>query len=640
MKALLGTLRRLFLAIAVVMLIPWLATFAAALLSTTDMARNEVGARLDIIGKGIVREVETYLGTGVPIAETVGLREYFSEELEADEDVLVALVATSEGRTVAQYVRNDRVDLLGREYGQSTVWSDLGLTATSFVVSSKGQAVGTLLLAHEVVPAVTEARRVTIDFVVVLVCLLAIAVDVVGAHFRSTVEVPLRTLGVLEQRMGARKFDRVAPVPRGEALEPLIEAVNRLVVGMNDRYARLSALFHEIRDLSFNPGAPAAIDRFEARMGAMASFAPDGLRELPPASEGVLAGPAAFRAAVVVSVAGGMAAGSLDSLPVQVALATGALACCAGLLLSRVLSWLGFRAVLLGGALAALGLVALSLSLSVDGLGGAGAVPIAALVAAGVGAVAARVPPDGARRSVARLAHAAAGCAVGGGIVAIDATHNGQLACYVAAAIALGGLVLLALRYGVSGPIARPVPRLSLRLRWPQGDAVRAVAAGLAWVTVGLWIGGVDPGTPGPTDHLARLLGLSVWAAGLAFAGGALATRLAFLRWGRAVQAGAAQACAAVLLALVVGLGTLSPFAGAGVVAAAFILGVLCAGATSNDTGHAALGLVAGLVLSGLSVDPVLGGATDFLLLGGAAGALALAGRWFEARFRRAGNEA
>ncbi|WP_207482405.1 hypothetical protein [Arenibaculum pallidiluteum] len=601
------TVLRLCLVGLAVVVVPWLATLAASMLSAAHLARDAAGARMEIVGGSMARDLNAYLGIDISLDRGVGFDAYLAEDLAGEDEVMVALIATEDGRVVGHYLRPGRDDLVGRRFTAQSDWRALHLAAATFPIVHKGQQVGRLILARDAAPGIPHAGRVVSDFLVALGVILAIGAQHVLVAYRQSVSLPLQTVAAIERRAERRQFDRTAPVPHGGPAAPVAEALNRLLAALNDRYARVASYLDEIREMSFNPAAPAEAARYQAALAASARFAPEGLKELRVHMGDLFAGPSAFCGGVVAGIAGALAslsatteAGEHGILPAATAVAT-------GLLAAALAARLGPRVRILGG-----GAVAFAGGLALSFLSGTGATLAgAALAVAGSASVAAAVAPLGIRAAAGRIGHAAAGIATGGGVVVLDSGHFGMWASYPVAAVALGAGLLLALR---SAPpaVARERRRLSTkRLGQVMLAAVLASPAWLLFVAFGVWLALARPDAAAVHDgsNPTRDLGLFVFAAGFALAMGAAAGRLAIQAWPGRTGAELAHALTSFLLVLVPGVG-LSIFEGGGAVATAALLGAGLAGATEclaarKESGMltATSGLVAGVALA-LAVAP------------------------------------
>lgn len=589
------TLQLVMLVAVAAMMVPWLAMVATSMLTTGDTVARAAAARLQIIGSGMVRDIEAYVRAGVPMEDIVGLGEYMSGDLVRTEEVQTAWVETAGGQVLDRYVRADRSDLKFRDLSSATDWAAMGLQIARFPITLEGRSLGQLLLAYQAHTPPSVLERMGGDFVVVMATMLAIGAQVVLAAWRETLVLPLRTLTTLERRVARHGYDRIAASASGGPLAAVVEALNRLIVGVNDRYAMVRAYLAEIRQYSFNPRAASVAVALERRLDEAGRFAPDGLDELQVSHGDLFAGPVAFRAAMLVGLVWGSAASLNADGSAAAGMTLAAAACAGGGAAAKTV--LGFAARLrvgIGVAAGLAGLAAMALLPWYSAvLVGAGLVTAAAL------AIASTVAADSAVGKSERAVHTALGYGAGGGIVAIGTGLVDLWAPLVAALLALISLSVMALRFPSAGVARRPVLSAG-----PLPTVALVLPAWLSCVAAGIWIIGAAQAMLDPQATVVERPGILLWGGGLLMAGGGALMIAAMHRWRTQALADAVTLAVPLLLATLVtmvpgsvwGASMGAAVVGLGYAAAAAIL----AARPSTRLAVPALGLALGALIGAL----------------------------------------
>lgn len=622
-----------------VVLIPWLATFVTALESATTTARGAVANRLQVVGSGITRDISSYLALGVAIDQAVGLDQYLAGELRSEDDIRVALVSSTNGKVLGRFVRPGVVGSVDYSHIDSKAnWSVLGLETITFPIAYHGAIVGNVLLAYDTATSVGKVRTMAAKFVAILVIVLAVAFEAVLYAYRETVIVPLRTAISLDQRAANRSFDRIAAPPPGGPAVPLIEAQNRLILAINDRYARVRAYLSEVKELSFNRKAPWAVDKLGRRLARAGQFSPDGLEELHIEHGDLFVGPMAFQGGILIGVAGAIASDAITALGSPWGTASATEAILVGIVAAGILvGWTRGVRVGIGAALAVLGFLLLWVLPGQLLLGGT------ALVAAGVGIVGTMLATPRPFAAAERVAHAAVGCGVGGVLVTIDSGSGGHWLTYAVAILLLASITLIAGRYG-SPPRRLSMPGLPLNLRNPAQLAL-TLPAWLSWTMIGYWLVAADPASAMIAGTAPGHVGMSLWLIGFLVAAGACVAIYGLRRWKPRSGAEVAMAIGSSALVALTLSGKSLPFAGGSSLLAGLCIGVATTGAamasrryTSNLAPPAAIGLTLGVTLALLSRGGDLGNADIFLIAASATVATALI--YLANAYRQAGRAA
>lgn len=470
-----GVLRRFIPLMAVVVVVPWLATLAAALIAAAGLADRGTASRAEIVGTGIAHDLEKALALGLPLDRMAGMEDYLGEAGGVFPEIKLILVVDGAGRPLFQKSDAARPDLSVRLVPAETDWSALGLVLQRFPIRQGAATAGEVLLGRNAVAQPANAQRILIDFAVALSIALALGGLALRTMLNAQVMAPLRLAASLESNLARSAYDRIAPPVEQSLIGNLLAEMNRVVTGVNDRFARLRSYLAEVRDLSFNKDAAAEVAPLIERIERLGRFSPDRLTALAPPDAGSLPYATAFCAGVGAAVAAAVAA---RHLPPGVALGGVVLGMAAAVPLALAL---GRRAPF--AAAPALGAWAL-----LTALGDGAAVWLAGAV---LGGLCAALPFQAARPAAENLRAGPAVSAAGGLVVGTGLSVlclGGAVPGVLMAGAVLSGLagLLAAVRLERRGGLT--LPRVTLRAvlamdRWWADGAVRPKGWGLWLVT-------------------------------------------------------------------------------------------------------------------------------------------------------------
>ncbi|MGY0779179.1 hypothetical protein ACW7BC_14920 [Azospirillum argentinense] len=513
-----SVLRRFIPLMAVVVVVPWLATLAAALIAAAGLADRGTASRAEIVGTGIAHDLEKALALGLPLDRMAGMDDYLGEAGAVFPEIKLILVVDGAGRPLFQKSDAARPDLSVRLVPAETDWSALGLVLQRFPIRQGAATAGEVLLGRSAVAQPANAPRILIDFAVALSIALALGGLALRTMLNAQVMAPLRLAASLEANLARSAYDRIAPPVEQSLIGTLLAEMNRVVTGVNDRFARLRSYLAEVRDLSFNKDAAAEVAPLIERIERLGRFSPDRLTALAPPDAGSLPYATAFCAGVGAAVAAAIAA---RHLPPGVALGGVVLGMAVAVPLALALG----RRAPVAGALA-LGAWAL-----LNGLGDGVVVWLSGVV---LGGLSAALPFQAARPAAESLragpAVSAAGGLVAGTGLSVLCIGGGVPSVLMAGAV-LSGLAGLLAAVRLERRSGLTLPRVTLRAllavdRWWVDGTLRPKG----W---GLW--------------LVTALALAVLSR--ADGGGAMdARRVAELLWLHATPAWLAAALVAVLL--------------------------------------------------------------------------------------------
>lgn len=518
-----SVLRRFIPLMAVVVVVPWLATLAAALIAAAGLADRGTASRAEIVGTGIAHDLEKALALGLPLDRMAGMDDYLGEAGAVFPEIKLILVVDGAGRPLFQKSDAARPDLSVRLVPAETDWSALGLVLQRFPIRQGATTAGEVLLGRSAVAQPANAPRILIDFAVALSIALALGGLALRTMLNAQVMAPLRLASSLEANLARSAYDRIAPPVEQSLIGTLLAEMNRVVTGVNDRFARLRSYLAEVRDLSFNKDAAAEVAPLIERIERLGRFSPDRLTALAPPDAGSLPYATAFCAGVVAATAAAMAA---RHLPPGIALGGVVLGMAAAVPLAFALG----RRAPVAGALALGGWALL------NGLGDGAAVWLTGVVLGGavLGGLSAALPFQAARPAAESLragpAVSAAGGLVAGTGLSVLCIGGGVPGVLMAGAV-LSGLAGLLAAVRLERRSGLTLPRVTLRAllavdRWWADGTLRP----RGW---GLW--------------LVTALALAVLSR--ADGGGAMdARRVAELFWLHATPAWLAAALVAVLV--------------------------------------------------------------------------------------------
>ncbi|WP_158310420.1 hypothetical protein, partial [Azospirillum baldaniorum] len=518
-----SVLRRFIPLMAVVVVVPWLATLAAALIAAAGLADRGTASRAEIVGTGIAHDLEKALALGLPLDRMAGMDDYLGEAGAVFPEIKLILVVDGAGRPLFQKSDAARPDLSVRLVPAETDWSALGLVLQRFPIRQGAATAGEVLLGRSAVAQPANAPRILIDFAVALSIALALGGLALRTMLNAQVMAPLRLASSLEANLARSAYDRIAPPVEQSLIGTLLAEMNRVVTGVNDRFARLRSYLAEVRDLSFNKDAAAEVAPLIERIERLGRFSPDRLTALAPPDAGSLPYATAFCAGVVAAAAAAMAA---RHLPPGIALGGVVLGMAAAVPLAFALG----RRAPVAGALALGGWALL------NGLGDGAAVWLTGVVLGGavLGGLSAALPFQAARPAAESLragpAVSAAGGLVAGTGLSVLCIGGGVPGVLMAGAV-LSGLAGLLAAVRLERRSGLTLPRVTLRAllavdRWWADGTLRP----RGW---GLW--------------LVTALALAVLSR--ADGGGAMdARRVAELFWLHATPAWLAAALVAVLV--------------------------------------------------------------------------------------------
>lgn len=508
-------MRRFMPLLIVVVLVPWLATLAAALIAAAGLADRGAASRAEIVGLGIARDLEKALALGLPLDRMAGMDDYLSEAAAVFPEVDLILVVDTSGRPLFQKSNAARPDLSVRLTPAETDWTALGLKVQRFPVRNGAATAGEVLLGRSAVAQPANAQRILIDFAVAISIALATGGLLLRAILHSLVVAPLRLVSALEANLGQSAYDRIAPPVEQSLIGGLLAEMNRVVIGVNDRFARVRSYLTEVRDLSFNKDAAERVAPLIARVERLGRFSPDRLTALTPGGSDPLPHVALFTAGVVLAVVTAVAAQRLSlGLAMLGAAAGAASAAPVAHLVGRRAAPVAILAFLLWGLLA-WGLSRLT--------GGAPAVPG---VAAAVGGLAALLPfqsvrPAGDLLRAGQSVSGTAGLVAGAGLSVLCAGGAVLEVGMGVAALAMIVGAVVALR--LEGRPGLALPRVTLRTllaqdRWWSAGTARPKGWALWLVTVLALLGLGLPGAADAPDlrHSAELVWLHAMPAWLA----------------------------------------------------------------------------------------------------------------------------
>ncbi|SOE00359.1 hypothetical protein [Caenispirillum bisanense] len=504
------TLALLFMVATAVVIVPWVTTAMSLVLSAASLGRESAALRLELVAGGITRDIAEYVGAGIALPDAVGLSDYLGEELGPAEGVVIAAVETPEGRVVGRWSAPGRLDLVSGATDAAAL-EQAGVVAAAFPVVVDGAVVGRLVLGRATDVSPPGLDGAGLRFVVVLVTALLLAGHMVLSTWRDLVERPQQTVVALQQRMAERKFDASSGDLRDGPVGPLAEALNRLLVAVNDRVARAHAYLLEVRDFSFNRDAAAAAGQLGDHLTRSGAFAPDGLVPLRLDHGGLAVGPATFRITLVAAIAAGMVMTGGDASIPPVAAVTAAVAGAAAGAFLRLLPPVPRPAFAAGLAAA----IIVVLPVFHEALF---ALPLLALATAAAVAAVAGVASRHPAITAGTAVHGALGLSAGAGVVHLESLVGGTWMSWVVAILALVGLALQGSRFGTAAAARgnAGVPQRPLALALPI----------VAWAGAGLWLAAVTPFMPG-----AAFGTIVLWGAHLAAAVGAGAMLLVLYRW-------------------------------------------------------------------------------------------------------------
>lgn len=376
-------MRRFMPLLIVVVLVPWLATLAAALIAAAGLADRGAASRAEIVGLGIAHDLEKALALGLPLDRMAGMEDYLGEAASVFPEIDLILVVDANGRPLFQKSDATRPELSVRLTPADTDWAALGLKVQRFPVRNGAATAGEVLLGRNAVVQPANAQRILIDFAVALSIALAMGGLLLRAMLHSMVVAPMRLVSALDSNLAQSSYDRIAPAVEQSLIGGLLAEMNRVVIGVNDRFARVRSYLIEVRDLSFNKDAAGQVEPLIGRIERLGRFSPDRLTALTPAGGDPLPHVALFCGGVVLSIVTAVAA---QRLPLGMAMAGAAFGLAASVPLAHAL---GRRAPWLAvGAL---------LAWAVGSL--AGGVPAVLVALAAVGGLAAGLPFQSVRSS-------------------------------------------------------------------------------------------------------------------------------------------------------------------------------------------------------------------------------------------------
>lgn len=470
-----GVLRRFIPLMAVVVVVPWLATLAAALIAAAGLADRGTASRAEIVGTGIAHDLEKALALGLPLDRMAGMDDYLGEAGAVFPEIKLILVVDGAGRPLFQKSDAARPDLSVRLVPAETDWSALGLVLQRFPIRQGAATAGEVLLGRSAVAQPANAPRILIDFAVALSIALALGGLALRTMLNAQVTAPLRLVAALESNLARSAYDRIAPPVEQSLIGGLLAEMNRVVTGVNDRFARLRSYLAEVRDLSFNKDAAAQVAPLIERIERLGRFSPDRLTALAPPDAGSLPYAAAFCAGVGTAVAA--AVGALH-LPPGLALGGVVLGAAAAVPLALALG----RRAPFAAALALGGWVLL------NGLGDGAALWLAGAV---LGGLAAALPFQAARPAAESLRAGPAVSAAGGLVAGTGLSVlciGGAVPGVLMAGAVMAGLAGLLAAFRLERRTGLTLPRVTLRHllaadRWWAEGTVRPKGWGLWLVT-------------------------------------------------------------------------------------------------------------------------------------------------------------
>ncbi|MBB3268466.1 hypothetical protein FHW79_006141 [Azospirillum sp. OGB3] len=507
-----SVLRRFIPLMAVVVVVPWLATLAAALIAAAGLADRGAASRAEIVGTGIAHDLEKALALGLPLDRMAGMDDYLGEAGAVFPEIKLILVVDGAGRPLFQKSDAARPDLSVRLVPAETDWSALGLVLQRFPIRQGAATAGEVLLGRSAVAQPANAPRILIDFAVALSIALALGGLALRTMLNAQVMAPLRLAASLEANLARSAYDRIAPPVEQSLIGTLLAEMNRVVTGVNDRFARLRSYLAEVRDLSFNKDAAAEVAPLIERIERLGRFSPDRLTALAPPDAGSLPYATAFCAGVGAAVATAVAA---RHLPPAVALGGVVLGMAAAVPLALAL----VRRAPIAGALA-LGAWAL-----LNGLGDGAALWLAGAV---LGGLSAALPFQAVRPAAESLragpAVSAAGGLVAGTGLSVLCIGGGVPGVLMAGAV-LSGLAGLLAAVRLERRSGLTLPRMTLRAllavdRWWADGTLRSKGWGL-WLVTALALAVLsraDDGGAMDARRVAELLWLHATPAWLAAA--------------------------------------------------------------------------------------------------------------------------
>ncbi|GAA4249385.1 hypothetical protein [Azospirillum formosense] len=506
-----GVLRRFIPLMAVVVVVPWLATLAAALIAAAGLADRGTASRAEIVGTGIAHDLEKALALGLPLDRMAGMDDYLGEAGAVFPEIKLILVVDGSGRPLFQKSDAARPDLSVRLVPAETDWSALGLVLQRFPIRQGAVTAGEVLLGRSAVAQPANAPRILIDFAVALSIALALGGLALRTMLNAQVMAPLRLAASLEANLARSAYDRIAPPVEQSLIGTLLAEMNRVVTGVNDRFARLRSYLAEVRDLSFNKDAAAEVAPLIERIERLGRFSPDRLTALAPPDAGSLPYATAFCAGVGGAAAAAMAA---RHLPPGVALGGVLLGMAAAVPLALALG----RRAPVAGALA-LGGWAL--------LNGLGDGVVVWLVGAVMGGVFAALPFQAARPAAESLRAGPAVSAAGGLVVGTGLSVlclGGGVPNVLMAGAVLSGLAGLMAAVRLERRSGLTLPRVTLRAllavdRWWVDGTLRPKGWGL-WLVTALALAVLSRADGGAMDarRVAELFWLHATPAWLAAA--------------------------------------------------------------------------------------------------------------------------
>ncbi|BAI73698.1 hypothetical protein AZL_a01670 (plasmid) [Azospirillum sp. B510] len=365
--------RRFVPLLVAVVVIPWIATLVAALAGAANLADRGTATRTDIVGQALVQDLEKALGLGLPLDRLAGMDDYLEELSDIVPEIELVLIADADGKTLFQKATTGRPDLSARLSPAETDWSAFHLSVQRYPLRTGATPSGEVILGRKALAQPANTRRILIDFAVALTIALTGGALLLRMLVHTQLVVPLGYADGLDGVMARRVYDRIAPPVDQTLIGGLLTEMNRLVIGVNDRFARAHAYLTEVRDLSYNPDAASEVKPLIARIERLGRFTPDRLAALPPVAGSPLPHVVVFFAAVALSILAGVAA---QRLPLDTALAATALGVALAVLLARVVGRYGLAVTL--AALVAWGVTILvdpgrDLVLAAAVLGGIGA---------------------------------------------------------------------------------------------------------------------------------------------------------------------------------------------------------------------------------------------------------------------------
>lgn len=535
-----GMLRRFIPLMAVVVVVPWLATLAAALIAAAGLADRGTASRAEIVGTGIAHDLEKALALGLPLDRMAGMDDYLGEAGAVFPEIKLILVVDGAGRPLFQKSDAARPDLSVRLVPAETDWSALGLVLQRFPIRQGAATAGEVLLGRSAVAQPANAPRILIDFAVALSIALALGGLALRTMLNAQVTAPLRLAASLEANLARSAYDLIAPPVEQSLIGTLLAEMNRVVTGVNDRFARLRSYLAEVRDLSFNKDAAAEVAPLIERIERLGRFSPDRLTALAPPDAGSLPYATAFCAGVGVAVAAAMAA---RHLPPGVALGGVVLGMAAAVPLALALG----RRAPIGGALALGGWALL------NGLGNGATVW---LTGALLGGLAAAFPFQAVRPAAESLRAgppvSAAGGLVAGTGLSVLCLGGGVPGVLMAGAV-LSGMAGLLAAVRLERRAGLTHPRVTLRAllavdRWWADGALRPKGWGL-WLVTALGLAALSRADGGGAMDARRVAELFWLHATPAWLAAALVAALV-PRGGAALLSLGGTAVAGLLLAL------------------------------------------------------------------------------------------